>query len=57
MAKALKSDKQRYKLICRCGGTIRMIGLVKGGRRPKPMAECTKCGATARKPSDLFAPR
>lgn len=57
MAKTLRSDEDKPRLLCRCGGKIETQGIASGGKKPKMIAECTKCGATARRPSDLFARR
>ena len=57
MATAISKNARRgegvKKLICKCGGEIKMRTVAKNGRM-RHLARCNDCGNEARKPRDLF---
>lgn len=42
------------KLICKCGGVIKVVSVAIKGAKLRQVARCDSCGAEARKPKELF---
>lgn len=53
ISKNARAGTGAQKLICKCGGEIKMFNVFKGGKM-RPIARCQKCNKEARKPKDLF---
>jgi hypothetical protein len=53
ISKNARKGETTQKLVCRCGGTIKMVTIASGGKL-RHVARCINCNREARRPKDLF---